>query len=707
MIPPIADNLFYLDSNAMPDIEDSTAILDELARPFLRDNMSKEEKSFILEAIQKLPSEEREDIIARALPLMRDDMSGKKKARILEKIQEIPHEEREDVINLALSLMSDDTSPDHKIYILNAIQRIPSEEKNDVKQRALLLITSNMSGVEKVKILEAIRVIPSKEREDVIQHALFFIASNMSGEEKAKILRAVQEIPSEERDDVIQRSLRLMQDHLTSNQKASILKMIREIPSQERDDVIQQALLPLINHGMTEDLKVLTLKIFQQIPSQERRDFVEQTLPLLQNDMKKWDIIPLLETVQKIPFEERRDVIERALPLLQSNTCRWSKTHTLNSVRNIPPEERADVIQLALSLVKDDDIAAYNDLPLLEAIQKIPLAERNSKEIQTLVYWHAKNLFDYNCLYGFVLNKKGKLHDFLHNFTNLNGRNLNFTLPRMFSIISYQNTINEFIESQKHELLSTEFEFLQNYSANIHRALNIFKEHCIGIAAAEKIYQEIQKLSPGELYSIASGWRDHAVMYNIIREEQGFTLTIINTGDDEKNAVQRKNSTEPENDYAISGRYPHKGYKIDHISIKLIQHLMSPATIRGDKMLELIDAACKELNAKEQNGRLHKIQLRGNCLQKCLTSSFKGECLRQLGLNAGNYLYERFRLYHSVKLEARIDQIEKNVPVHEIMEIYKVTTEQELQLCIAERKQAVEEQINHRREKVRTLVSIN
>ena len=143
------------------------------------------------------------------------------------------------------------------------------------------------------------------------------------------------------------------------------------------------------------------------------------------------------------------------------------------------------------------------------------------------------------------------------------------------------------------------------------------------------------------------------------------------------------------------------------IKIKLIQHLISPNSIQRDKILELIDTACKELNGKEQNGRLHKFQLRSNCAQKCLPSSFKGECLRQMGPDAGNYLYERFRLYHSEKLEARIDEIERNVPIHEIMEIYKVTNEQELHLKIAERRQAVKEQINHRREKVRALALVN
>ncbi|HAB99076.1 MAG TPA: hypothetical protein DCE71_04570 [Parachlamydiales bacterium] len=627
------------------------------------------------------------NLYTQAQPILRGVTAKMDKIFILLAIREIPYEERETVIQRALPLIRDDMDPDHKVLILHAIQKIPSDEKNDVIQRASLLMTSDMSGIEKAYILEAIR-----------------------------------KIPSEERDNVIQRALPLMRDHIARNfERSGILDAVRDISSGERDDVIQLA-LPLISHGMeeNEDAKGSALRVIREIPAQERRDFVEQTLSLMQ-DEKGWDKIHLLEAVQKIPFKERRDIIEQTLLLLQSNTCRWNKYCTLNSVRNIPSEERADIIQLALSLVKNDDIAAYSSyFPLLEAIQKIPRAERNSKPIQILLYWHDKNLFDYRCLYGFVLNKKGNLHDFLHYSLSKEGY-LNFMLPKMFSIISYSKTIKQFIESQKQILSPTEFTFLQNYSINIHRALYIFKECHPDISeedknrTAEKIYQEIQKLAPGELYSIASGWGNggwginypHAVVYDIIREEQGFTLTIVNTGLDEINVRQRKSSTEPENDYAKSGRYPHKGYKIDDISTKLIKHLMPIYKVPGDKMLEHIDTACKELNGKEQNGRLHKFQLRSNCAQKCLSSSFKGECLRQMGPDAGNYLYERFRLYHSEKLEARIDEIERNVPIHEIMEIYKVTNEQELHLKIAERRQAVKEQINHRREKVRALALVN
>jgi hypothetical protein len=111
-------------------------------------NMEEIYRMIIHNAIQSIPIEDLEDVIAKASSLIHDHMNGIDKARILNAIRLIPKEERKDIIAKASPLMHDHMDGIDKTWILNAIKDAPAEERAERSTRALRQLTFDFPGEE-------------------------------------------------------------------------------------------------------------------------------------------------------------------------------------------------------------------------------------------------------------------------------------------------------------------------------------------------------------------------------------------------------------------------------------------------------------------------------------------------------------------------------------------------------------------------------
>ena len=301
-----------------------------------------------------------------------------------------------------------------------------------------------------------------------------------------------------------------------------------------------------------------------------------------------------------------------------------------------------------------------------------------------------QDCYTHSRFYGTLLNKYPGLHQ--HIKTGYSEE----------ECLDLATTLEDFID----ELAPTEMEcfqkFLEDYTKNLRRAAeNRIADESDFLIPLQKRVADIHRLRPGESYLIAGGWKNHAVMYEILRPESGpgFILTIMNTGDDDYKPKNRLNKGETLE--STEGRYRHKGYYIPKVSTDLLEVLKKSQEQTGDETITKIEDICLGvLKGTDHNGRLHYDQKRGNCAQKSQTSCFKGACIREFGELEGNLLYERIRLYRSYRQVGLIDKIDREASKAKLKKVYAVKNDQELHDAIQDRKLAAQKVIEVREAKL-------
>src|SRR5207237_3789389 len=128
-----------------------------------------EGKIEFLEAVSKIPSEEREDAIEKLADFPHDlvGASNKEKISVLQALSAISgKEERSHVIDQLKKLSSAGMKVEGKIELLQVVSRLPSKERESIVDKASPFFKLSTSIKERILVLEAIKEVPEERREE-------------------------------------------------------------------------------------------------------------------------------------------------------------------------------------------------------------------------------------------------------------------------------------------------------------------------------------------------------------------------------------------------------------------------------------------------------------------------------------------------------------------------------------------------------------
>ncbi len=261
-----------------------------------------------------------------------------------------------------------------------------------------------------------------------------------------------------------------------------------------------------------------------------------------------------------------------------------------------------------------------------------------------------------------TLDSYPKLHSDFKGFSNT-------AIAQHYSqdIVFFLDENNKLNNDYKEVLLDCSSKLQEAYSFETMRKRCYKKQDKDSLADHAKTMEfKIKSLQVGESCLFLGGTGSHAVIYEVIRKSANCCeFTIINTGDDEDGAKNRK-PNHYSRIFMDADQYCHKSY------------LVSPAVLNSEFLLKLIDPMdqfvamgdvvgeidkhLKANRAQFQLGRLHRFQERGSCAAKSPASWFKGELIRKFGVEKGKALYLQFKHFRAEKNYKAILKLENEVP---------------------------------------------
>ncbi|HEY5234928.1 MAG TPA: hypothetical protein VIJ14_02020 [Rhabdochlamydiaceae bacterium] len=331
------------------------------------------EKARIFRAIEGIPEQERESVVALALPQIRHIRDAYARANILEALTAIPSEHRKSLLDLIVFIFTptgsdadpynSDESADYYSHILELFLTTHNDQ-------IVLLLTNAAPFVKTCKTLSSratvlwnFAKIPPAEFDEVVQLGAPFSHVIYDADQKAIFLGAIGDIPAGEREEVIKHAapiLKFVEDGLG---KAKILTTISRIPSGQREDAVKQAIsLIKVDQGMKgkDELRALIriIELIGKTPPGERVEVMALITTIIQAGVDAGmqyypdEIWNLLRGITAIPQKDRTKTLDSIVYLFSRGVSAGQEARIASALGAIPKNERADKIIRAMPLIR-------------------------------------------------------------------------------------------------------------------------------------------------------------------------------------------------------------------------------------------------------------------------------------------------------------------------------------------------------------------
>jgi hypothetical protein len=254
----------------------------------------------ILESLASVTADERDDVLKKAEMLVNEEISRDEYAKIVEALSKIPPEERS---NLAFNAFLKNRNGHDRVDLLTALSKISGEQRTNVLEAFEILINQKFmksySGYHDAKIIDALAKIPGEQRLNIIISSLPLLMSKSERsygyenleEKNLKIIESIAEISAKERDNVVFQALRLCTEEqdsrglvirpvnsapqisMPSNPRSIILSSIAKVKAEERNDLIRLvSKFQIKKHG--DGYTALIIREIASMPAEKRESAI-------------------------------------------------------------------------------------------------------------------------------------------------------------------------------------------------------------------------------------------------------------------------------------------------------------------------------------------------------------------------------------------------------------------------------------------------
>lgn len=250
--------------------------------------LSKDAEGNYEKFIQKIPSNQRADVISHALLFHHKGM-GEDVFDLIVSLGETPQEERNGIAELACKFCKG-MSGNQIAIIITEFGRVPRGEREDVANHVAKFFGGE--GQLKPDIITGISSISLGQREGVIKLALEFFGRNEP--HLGLIIRSFGPIPETERQDVAEHALKLFAKGLKFD---IIIEALGKTPRDEREEFVKDGSKLLY----PEMAYFIAARFLNEIPNEIRSDFVEQ---LIEEKTSGYELFDILEEMSKFQNRE-------------------------------------------------------------------------------------------------------------------------------------------------------------------------------------------------------------------------------------------------------------------------------------------------------------------------------------------------------------------------------------------------------------------
>ncbi len=295
---------------------------------------------------------------------------------VLNAIVKIPQDERQDVVSHALHLVPDNSLGPQAVAILSplfqALQRIPQRDRREMIALVLPLVKqANIQNTTSISsLLQATFKISSKEeRREVLQQARDLLSIARGGRTAGRLVDTLAAVPKEEREEIVS-LIKASPLPLIKNEFliSPIVKALYNVsPSQGRADVLRQVSNLIGDRSLAPEEVEEIFDAIANLPKYERPGLIALAKPLFLHIQKAADIVYILEHIEYLPDEEIDGNLSQVLSLFAAFpfTDKFSLTPLLDvfdAIRGVPQKEREHVLSVIGSQFSQMEIRRFHTI---------------------------------------------------------------------------------------------------------------------------------------------------------------------------------------------------------------------------------------------------------------------------------------------------------------------------------------------------------
>lgn len=352
----------------------------------------------IVQAVVKVPAEERADVIAHTHTLITPAMDSEQRIAILKTVAKVLSDERAFAEGLkadpeqAQSEPFPDDSKDPKS--IETMQHSLSDERAFAAKLAatpepfpLLLLPLDegfFDDCKKAPTLESVspkQETAGKKRSDVIEKATLLITSEMTYLDRIMLIKTIAKADPDERPLIVEQVRNASSATTSSLTRCTIIEAALSVPLPQRPDFIHltlKSIIPLLTNLVQPDLmdSVIIIRAIASYPPETRADIITQAHRLITLDMPSYERKTIVCNVAAISANERSDIITQALKLITSGMSVYERMEIVQSIKRAPVNERAAIVELAQNKISFG-MRAQILYTMLDAAALVPARERS------------------------------------------------------------------------------------------------------------------------------------------------------------------------------------------------------------------------------------------------------------------------------------------------------------------------------------------
>jgi len=333
------------------------------------------ERVKFLTCLKEIPPSQLDTILKTALPLIKGLAFASDRLKILEAVIKIPEEDRTKVGMIAMHFNETATWGDKRLRILKIAKEImeltttPVDVLLKSAEPWLAGLTEHLlerlaEPETRAGMVKAIAEIPERIRDAVLKAALPWLEGLTSSGERRFLLETVSEIPMKKFGAIFKLIEPLLKEPEAYESRVHILHEVANMRERDREEVVTAAVPWLEGCSNSNWLQAIA----QIIPG-KRAEICQLARPLLTGLQESYKIASVFQTITRIPEKQRAEVCEAVEPLIESSLSYDDRENLLKTVEKIPEGKRKMVCMIAKPYLKGDRLGMLTAIAEIIALE--------------------------------------------------------------------------------------------------------------------------------------------------------------------------------------------------------------------------------------------------------------------------------------------------------------------------------------------------
>lgn len=258
------------------------------------------------------------DEVLRGLLLLRGEISPIPLESLFKTLNKLPRNQREEIVRKYLELFDSYVCDSLTAEIIEAIAHIPQTKLTLLKHKLSPILKKFPGEKTAVYLMKKFNEIPEDQWDEIIQVGNKYFSSVTS--QVDNLYEGIGALTTVERIEIIELSHSVLKRYNYGNLTAKFLTILSTTPKEKRQVVFKYTLVVANRLGVDDIYDLCSIfKALRRYPVEEMQEIVDLSLSLglkIDSEYTRLNVIHIMKAFSKVPLEKRQGLNEDVLPLI-------------------------------------------------------------------------------------------------------------------------------------------------------------------------------------------------------------------------------------------------------------------------------------------------------------------------------------------------------------------------------------------------------